>query len=144
RGVRMATLTHAAGLSSIGDAEADAILPLPERYDIPSATVDAVEKTRASGGRVIAVGTTVVRALEGAAAEGLRPGEGLTGLRPGAGSRLRVVDGLLTGMHEPGTSHFALLTAFAPEELLLAAHRHAEAAGYLAHEFGDSALVLAD
>jgi S-adenosylmethionine:tRNA ribosyltransferase-isomerase len=143
-GVQLGTLTHAAGLSSIGDTEADRILPLPERFDIPTATVDALREVRTAGGRVVAVGTTVVRALEGAAAAGgLQPGEGITDLRIGAGFTPTVVDGLLTGLHEPGSSHFGLLLAFAPEGLLLAAHRHAEAAGYLAHEFGDSALVFA-
>jgi S-adenosylmethionine:tRNA ribosyltransferase-isomerase len=93
---------------------------------------------------VVAVGTTVVRALEAAAAGGtLRAGPGTAGGRIDAGHRLAVADGLLTGVHEPGTSHFELLTAFAPRGLLLAAHRHAEASGYLAHEFGDSWLILA-
>ncbi len=73
KGVRWASLTHAAGLSSTGDPAIDAALPLAERYDIPAATVRAVADTRARGGRVIAVGTTVVRALEGAAVEGRRP-----------------------------------------------------------------------
>jgi S-adenosylmethionine:tRNA ribosyltransferase-isomerase len=71
----------------------------------------------------------------------LRAHAGLARLRLGPGFVLRVVDGLLTGMHEPDSSHFALLTAFAPQEVLLAAHRHAESAGYLAHEFGDSMLL---
>jgi S-adenosylmethionine:tRNA ribosyltransferase-isomerase len=92
---------------------------------------------------VVAVGTTVVRALEGAAAGGeLRAGAGVTDLRLDADSRPRVVDGLLTGIHEPGTSHFALLGAFAPAPLLARAWSHAEASGYLGHEFGDSSLVL--
>jgi S-adenosylmethionine:tRNA ribosyltransferase-isomerase len=142
-GVGLAALTHAAGLSSTGEPALDAALPLPERFDIPAATVDAVTRTRTAGGRVVAVGTTVVRALEGAAESGgLRAGEGRTGLRIGPGFRPRVVDGLLTGLHQPGESHFELLQAFAPELLLRAALAHAEEAGYLAHEFGDSCLVL--
>src|SRR5438552_18652243 len=79
RGARWASLTHAAGLSSTGDAALDAALPLPERYHIPAATVAAVAEARARGGRVVAAGTTVVRALEGAAATGvgdLRAGGG--------------------------------------------------------------------
>jgi S-adenosylmethionine:tRNA ribosyltransferase-isomerase len=146
RGVRVAALTHAAGLSSTGDAALDRALPLPERSDIPAATVRAVDETRADGGRVVAVGTTVVRALEGRARDHggrLAPGEAVTDLRLGAGTRLAVVDGVLTGMHEPEASHFALLEAFAPRARLAAAHAHAEAEGYLAHEFGDSMLVLA-
>jgi S-adenosylmethionine:tRNA ribosyltransferase-isomerase len=146
-GVELATLTHAAGLSSTGDATLDAHLPLPEPFEIPPETVDAVKRAKVGGRRVLAVGTTVVRALEGAAAAGegrLHPGIGVTDLRIGARYRPRVVDGLLTGIHEPGTSHFALLTAFAPAELLERAYRYAEAAGYVGHEFGDSSLIQSD
>ena len=145
RGVGLARLTHAAGLSSTGDPALDAALPLPEAYDIPAETVAAIAEARASGGRIVAAGTTVVRALESAAAGlgGLQPGPGTARLRLFAGFRRRVVDGILTGLHEPGTSHFALLGAFASAELLEAASRHAEAAGYLAHEFGDTSLLLA-
>jgi S-adenosylmethionine:tRNA ribosyltransferase-isomerase len=146
RGVGLAWITHAAGLSSTGDPALDALLPLPERFDVPEATVAAIEATRRSGGRVVAVGTTVVRALEGASAQSggaLEAGTGVTSIRLGPGFPLRVVAGVLTGIHEPGTSHFALLGAFAAEEVLLGAARHAEEASYLAHEFGDSSLILA-
>ncbi|HVO30421.1 MAG TPA: S-adenosylmethionine:tRNA ribosyltransferase-isomerase, partial [bacterium] len=146
RGVQVRALTHAAGLSSTGDAAVDALLPFDERFEIPARTADAVEAARREGRRVVAVGTTVVRALEGcAAANGgeVRAGSGVTSLRLGAESPRRVVDALFTGMHEPGTSHFALLEAFADRALLETAWRTAEGAGYLAHEFGDSALVLA-
>ena len=145
RGVALAALTHAAGLSSTGDPGLDAALPLPEAFDIPAATVAAVARARADGGRVVAVGTTVVRALEAAAEAGggwLRAGEGRTALRIDGRFRPRVVDGLLTGVHAPGESHFELLQAFAPEPLLRRALAHAEAEGYLAHEFGDSCLIL--
>jgi S-adenosylmethionine:tRNA ribosyltransferase-isomerase len=145
RGVRLASVTHAAGLSSTGDPAIDACLPLPERYEIPAGTVEAVADTRAKGGRVVAVGTTVVRALEGAWASNggsLRAGPGVTNLRLGPRDRPRVVDGLLTGLHEPGTSHFSLATAFASPALLQGAFLHAEERGYLGHEFGDSSLVL--
>jgi S-adenosylmethionine:tRNA ribosyltransferase-isomerase len=142
-GVGVAWLTHAAGLSSTGDAALDAALPLPERYDIPAATVDAVHAARASSARVLAVGTTVVRALESAAAGGvLRSGPGVTDLRLHAGYRPRVVDGILTGVHEKGTSHFDLLGVFASAGVLEDALRHAEEQGYLGHEFGDAMLVL--
>jgi S-adenosylmethionine:tRNA ribosyltransferase-isomerase len=145
RGVEVASLTHAAGLSSIGDAELDAILPLPERYEIPRDTVDAIGRARERGSRVIAVGTTVVRALEGAAKNGggrLEPGTGVTDLRIDAATEPRVVDGLLSGIHAPGESHFALLEAFADAGLLRRAAGHAALTGYLAHELGDSMLVL--
>jgi S-adenosylmethionine:tRNA ribosyltransferase-isomerase len=144
-GVGLTSVTHAAGLSATGDAALDAALPLPERYEIPAETVRAIRDAKIRGGRVVAVGTTAARALEGAAARdgSPRPGRGVTDLKIDASHRLRVVDGLLTGIHDPETSHFSLLTAFAPRPLLEAAHRHAEAGGYLGHEFGDSMLVLA-
>lgn len=153
RGVRFASITHAAGLSSTGDATLDAALPLRESYDVPVATAAAIAATRAQTpvGRVVAIGTTVVRALESAAtatATGARTrygtvtaGSGDTDLRVGGGHPLRVVDAIFTGMHEPGTSHEALLQAFAPRDLLLRAFGQAQARGCLGHEFGDSMLV---
>ena len=140
KGVGLAWLTHAAGISSSGDAATDRRLPLAERYLIPRETVEAVSRAK----RVIAVGTSVVRALEGCRLRNGRlvPGEGLTGLRLGRSFKLKVVDGLLTGMHELGESHFRLLESFAPRELLLRAQAEGEAQGYLSHEFGDSCLIL--
>jgi S-adenosylmethionine:tRNA ribosyltransferase-isomerase len=143
RGVTVASLTHAAGLSATGDPQLDAALPLPERYELPQETVRAVQDAR----RVVAVGTTVVRALEGNARSNggaLRAGRGETDLVIGPQTQLNVVDGILSGMHEPGSSHFELLSAFAPQGLLLEAANHAEEAGYLVHELGDSTLVLAE
>jgi S-adenosylmethionine:tRNA ribosyltransferase-isomerase len=145
RGVDVASLTHAAGLSSTGDPALDAHLPLPERFEIPEETVTKVRETKARGGRVIAVGTTVARALEGCARihDGeLKAGAGITDLILHGGLQPKVVDGLLTGMHDPTESHFELLSAFAPRALLTRAHAHAEEAGYLCHEFGDSSLIL--
>ncbi len=139
RGVQLATLTHAAGLSSTGDAAIDAALPLPERYVLPERTVAAVQQARERGRRVFAVGTSTVRALEGS---GLVPGEGETALRIGPGFRPRVVDGLLSGVHPPGESHFELLSAFAPAGLLEASARFAASSGFLGHEFGDATLLL--
>jgi S-adenosylmethionine:tRNA ribosyltransferase-isomerase len=107
--------------------------------------VRAIEETRARGGRIVAVGTTVVRALEGCAAMNrgeLVAGEAITDLRIGAGSHRHVVDGLITGLHEVGSSHRQLLRSFAPEALLSRAWAHAESKGYLDHEFGDACLVL--
>ncbi|MDC0716008.1 S-adenosylmethionine:tRNA ribosyltransferase-isomerase [Nannocystis bainbridge] len=143
-GVEIAAVTHAAGLSSTGDPELDAALPLAERFEVPAATVAAIARVRAGGGRVIAVGTTVVRALEGSVRRfgGLQAGSGETDLVLGPGFVPRVVDGIVTGMHGPGESHFALLQAFAGEAALRAAFEHAIGAGYLAHEFGDAALIV--
>lgn len=145
RGVRIALLTHAAGLSATGDPAIDRALPLPERYDIPAPTIAAIQRARERGGRVIAVGTSVVRALEDSALRaGGHPlaGVAVAALRIGPEHGLRVVDGLLTGIHAPGESHFALLRAFADEALLEESHRRARALGYREHEFGDSSLVL--
>ncbi len=146
RGMNLASLTHAAGLSSTGDPTLDALLPLPERFEIPEETARAIRATKAAGGRVIAVGTTVTRALEGCALlhdGAVVAGPGVTDLVISAGFRPRVVDGIFSGMHEPEASHFRLLEAFAPHEMLARAHAHAEEAGYLGHEFGDSTLILA-
>lgn len=144
RGIELTTLTHAAGLSSTGDAALDAALPLSERFDIPEACCLAIERARSRGGRVVAVGTSVVRALETRALEGVgvRPGAGRSALRIGPGFPLRVVQGLLSGMHDPGASHHALLQAFAPSQQLDEARAAAERWGYLEHEFGDVCLLL--
>jgi hypothetical protein len=137
-----ATLTHAAGLSSTGDATLDARFPLPERYEIPVATAAAVTRARRAGGRVVAVGTTVVRALEHAGRRGLpHAGAGVADGRIGRATRLRIVDALLTGTHEPGTSHHELLRAFATDEVLGRVAAALAAHGYRTHEYGDSVLV---
>lgn len=145
RGVQLATLTHAAGLSSTGDPALDCVLPLPERYDLPAATIAAIERTRESAGRVIAVGTSVVRALESAWLRGdgrLAAGEAVATLRIGPEHRPRVVSGLLTGVHSPEESHFALLAAFMPARLLARSSAYALELGYRQHEFGDASLIL--
>jgi S-adenosylmethionine:tRNA ribosyltransferase-isomerase len=144
RGIAIKSLTHAAGISATGDEFLDSRLPLPERYELPAATADAVNATRARGGRVVAVGTSVVRALESATDPmGVaRPSRDVTSLRIGPCHDLRGVDALLTGMHEPGESHFELATAFADRTLLERAVQHAADRGYLCHEFGDLTLVL--
>jgi S-adenosylmethionine:tRNA ribosyltransferase-isomerase len=143
RGIAFATLTHAAGISSTGDAALDARLPFDEPYRIPAATARAIEAARARGGRIVAVGTTVVRALEHAAARDgrVRAGSGVATQRVGRTSRLRVVDAILSGTHEPGTSHYELLRAFADDATLDRASRVLEARGYRTHEFGDSVLI---
>ena len=143
RGVQFATITHAAGISSTGDPDLDALLPFDEPYCIPTATALAVRGARLHGGRVIAIGTTVVRALEHAAQDGgsVRAGIGLATQRIGSASRLRVVDAILSGTHEPGTSHYHLLRAFVDEETLRHMDEELNARGYRTHEFGDSVFV---
>jgi S-adenosylmethionine:tRNA ribosyltransferase-isomerase len=143
RGVKLARLSHAAGISSSGDAALDARLPLAERFSIPAETVAAIEAAKASRARVVAIGTTVVRALEGsfAANDALVAGDGETDWLGSASTPLNVVDAVFSGMHEPETSHFSLLEAFAPHALLNRAVTHAAERGYLAHEFGDACFI---
>jgi S-adenosylmethionine:tRNA ribosyltransferase-isomerase len=141
-GVGFATLTHAAGISSTGDAQLDRWLPLEEPYRIPEVTVQAVCRARADGGRIVAIGTTVVRALEHGASLGpLCAGDGVATQRIDAESRLRVVDALLSGTHEPGTSHYELLRAFADDSTLRRVTEALDTGGYRTHEFGDSVLI---
>jgi S-adenosylmethionine:tRNA-ribosyltransferase-isomerase (queuine synthetase) len=136
-------VTHAAGLSSTGDALLDARLPMAERYEVSESSAAQLRAVKARGGRVVAVGTSVARGVEAASSAGmLRSGGAHTDLILGPGSQLRTCDALLTGLHEPGTSHFSLLEAFAPRALLERSLRHAEREGYLEHEFGDSCLIL--
>ena len=144
RGVGFATLTLAAGISSTGDPALDARLPFDEAYHLPRATVRAISRTKAGGGRVIALGTTVTRALEHAALDGgvLQPGAGLATQRIGAQTRLAVVDGIVSGAHEPGESHYQLLAAFASDVVLQRMSRALEQDGYRSHEFGDSVLIM--
>jgi S-adenosylmethionine:tRNA ribosyltransferase-isomerase len=139
-GVSLAPLTLHTGVSSLEAGEP----PLPERYVVPPATARAVGHARADGGRVVAVGTTVTRALETVAAEDgtVRPGAGWTHLVLGRDRPARVVTGLVTGWHEPGASHLQLLEAVAGRDLVASAYDAARAEGYLWHELGDSALLL--
>ena len=143
-GARFATVTHAAGISSTGDDDLDQLLPFDEPYHIPAATATAVETARQCGGRVIAVGTSVVRALEDAATEfgHLRVGDGMARGKIGPTTHLHVVDAILSGTHEPGTSHYELLRAFLEDLTLERATEELTARGYKTHEFGDSVLIL--
>ena len=140
QGIQIATLTHGAGLSATGDEQLDQALPLAERFEIPAATMAAVLRTKAAGGRVVAVGTSVVRALESASL-GL---SGVTSLKIGPDHRLQFVDGLLTGTHDVSESHYQLLQAFLPERLLTEISQHLDEQHYLTHEFGDACLILTD
>jgi S-adenosylmethionine:tRNA ribosyltransferase-isomerase len=143
-GVGFATITHAAGISSTGDDELDRRLPFDEPYHIPETTADAIRTTHAGRGRVIAIGTTVVRALEHAAVAGrgkVRAGPGLANQRITAFSTLRVVQAILSGVHEPGTSHYELLRAFTDDGTLDLMSRELDSHDFRSHEFGDSVLI---
>jgi len=138
-GASLATLTHAAGLSATSDPAMDATLPDPERYTIPESTVDAI--TRAD--RVLAVGTTVMRALEGSIAQHGRlvPGDGITDLVITAGFVPRIVDGLLSGVHDDGSSHHRIIEAMLPGGLAGRALDSAAEANFRNHEYGDAMLI---
>jgi S-adenosylmethionine:tRNA-ribosyltransferase-isomerase (queuine synthetase) len=146
RGVLITPITLHAGVSSLEAGED----PYPEPYDVPPATARLVSHVREHGGRVIAAGTTVVRALETAALGGGQGGQ-KGAVAPSAGwtshvvtpqTGVRAVDGLLTGLHEPRSSHLRMLAAFAGPELLSRCYEAAITAGYLWHEFGDVHLLL--
>ena len=140
-GIELVDILLHTGLSSLQDDDVDAQHPLFEEwFAVDDRAADAVNRAP----RVIAVGTTVVRALETAAGSDgqAHPMQGWTRLRLGPGSPLRVTDGLLTGFHEPQASHFDLLRAFLDETLLDRAYREAITARYLWHEFGDLCLIL--
>ena len=118
--------------------------PYPERFAVPGTTARLVNLTRQAGGRVVAVGTTVTRALETTTGDDgvTHAGEGWTDLVLGPDRAARAVNGLITGLHAPEASHLLLLQAVAGPDLVDAAYRRAVAEHYLWHEFGDSMLFL--
>lgn len=140
RGVAVAPIVLHAGVSSLEEGEP----PPPERYTVPAPTARLVDLTRRNDSRVVAVGTTVVRALESVAAPDgrVRPGAGWTDLVLGPQRPARVVNGIITGWHAPDASHLHLLDAVAGPKLVQRAYDAALAADYLWHEFGDSCLLL--
>jgi S-adenosylmethionine:tRNA ribosyltransferase-isomerase len=145
RGVGVAPVTLHTGVSSLEGGED----PYPESYDVPAATARLVNMTRRTGGRVIAIGTTVVRALETAALGAQEAGGGLVAASAGWTSHVVTkqtgvtsVDGLLTGLHEPRSTHLWMLAAFADDTLLHRCYRAAADHGYRWHEFGDVHLLL--
>ena len=139
-GVGFAPVTLHTGVSSQDAGEA----PQAEWYAVGQATADLVNATRARGGRVVAVGTTSTRAIESATGPDgvVRPSSGWTDLVISPARPVRVVDGLVTGWHNPDASHLLLVESVAGAELTQQAYDAAVAAGYLWHEFGDSGLLL--
>jgi S-adenosylmethionine:tRNA ribosyltransferase-isomerase len=140
RGIDVAPLVLHTGVSSLEQGEQ----PYPERFRVPEWTAARVHLARELGGRVIAVGTTVVRALESAAGEDgrVRAAGGWTDLVVTPERGVRAIDGLVTGFHDPQASHLDLLAAVVGPEVLARAYDEAAARGYLRHEFGDAALLL--
>ena len=125
------------------DDELDAQHPASqEEYFISDEAAWKINRARSKGRRVIAVGTTVVRALESVARGKITAQHGYTRLHINASHQLKAVNGLLTGMHEPEASHLDLLTAFLPAEQIKSAYTEAVAKQYLWHEFGDLNLII--
>lgn len=145
RGIEFAGIVLHTGVSSL-EVEADEIddHPLyPEPYWVPRVTAEAVNEARANGRRVITVGTTVIRALESAwDGRQVRASAGFTRLYVRPGRPVNSVDGLLTGLHEPLTSHLALLYTIGGQALIREAYAEAVREKYRWHEFGDSHLIL--
>ncbi|MFE3190237.1 S-adenosylmethionine:tRNA ribosyltransferase-isomerase [Nocardia sp. NPDC059240] len=141
-GVGFAPITLHTGVSSPEAGEP----PSPERFAVPEMTARLVNATRAAGGRVVAVGTTVTRALESAVGVdgSVRAVAGWTDLVLDGSRPARAVDGLITGWHAPGASHLHLLESVAGPRVVREAYRVALESGYLWHEFGDSALLFRD
>src|SRR6266571_2629638 len=145
RGIESAYIVLHTGLSSYMDDELDRAHPASEEeYFVSRITAEKVNSARENGGRIIAVGTTVARALESVADSDGCVGEkqGYTRLKINGQHRLKVVNGLLTGLHEPEASHLDLLSAFLSAEKIRAAYEEAIARKYLWHEFGDLNLIL--
>jgi S-adenosylmethionine:tRNA ribosyltransferase-isomerase len=140
KGVGVTPIVLHTGVSSLEANEH----PYPEWYRVPPATADRINETRRDGGRVIAIGTTVVRALESVVDEQrvVRRGEGWTDVVVTPERGAFAVDGLLTGWHEPEASHLQMLEAVAGPEVLDVSYAAASAEGYLWHEFGDVHLLL--
>lgn len=147
KGIQIAGIVLHTGVSSleveIDDVESHPLYP--EVFEVPSHTAEAVNQARRKGQRVIAVGTTVVRALESAYTGGrVRPMRGFTRLYVHPRRGIHTIDGLITGLHDPVTSHLAMLYALAGRDLIMSAYADAIREQYLWHEFGDSHLILPD
>lgn len=144
KGIDIEFITLHAGLSYYGNDKWPSPKKHPEVYSIPKRTAEKINEAKRNGKRVIAVGTTVVRALETAAGTNgwIEAKEGTTSLYVTKNYPLRAVDGLMTGFHEPEASHLDMLTSFVREDFLLSAYQNAISRNYLWHEFGDINLIL--
>jgi S-adenosylmethionine:tRNA ribosyltransferase-isomerase len=147
RGVRTAEVTLHVGYGTFAPVRAEDLAEhrvAAERFEISEGAAGEINRTKERGGRVVAVGTTTVRALESAAGEGgrVRAGGGETGLTITPGYRFRAVDVMLTNFHLPRSSLLVLVSAFAGRELVLEAYRHAVAARYRFYSYGDCMLIV--
>lgn len=144
KGVKIVPILHSAGLSSTGNDEVDSLLPLPERYQITKETADIIQKAKADEKKIIALGTSVVRALEANALinhGNINPSNDMTDFVIRSNYIPQVVTGLISGMHVPEESHMQILEAFANEDLIIDGYNHAIDHEFLWHEYGDLTLI---
>lgn len=139
KGVEIVSLLHSAGISSTGDSELDSLLPLNEFYEVPKETLDAIKKARETGFKAVALGTTVLRALESSLNTGELIGHASTKITPDY--KIQSVDALFSGMHEPETSHMKILKSFCSLNVLNQGYQEAIDDDYKGHEYGDVSLL---
>lgn len=139
KGVKIGTLLHSAGISSTGDQALDARLPLEEWYDIPQKTVDIINKAKAQEKKIVALGTTVLRALESSTE--LVAGSGLASNKIKPGFEFKHANALISGMHEPDSSHINILYSLCSKSIIIDGYQDASKLGYMGHEYGDLSFI---
>lgn len=143
KGVKVVPITHAISLSSTGDPNLDQLLPFPEKYQISYKTASVLNGALWNNDRIIALGTSVMRALESNISNGLiKEGNFESNLKITKKYKLKIVDGLITGMHIPNAPHFELLQSLISKEEIGIAYEDARGLGYKWHEYGDLTLIL--
>ena len=146
KGIHVLPVIHGAGISTTGDSELDQKLPLAEFSKVPTKTAQSINKAKKENKRIIAQGTTVMRSLESffdSKEQSMKPGETYTNLKLNADHLSKVTDGLITGIHEEGSSHRELLTSLINAECIEFCYQKAHKNDLKIHEFGDLMLVLA-
>jgi S-adenosylmethionine:tRNA ribosyltransferase-isomerase len=140
--VQIVSVLHGAGISSTGSLYIDNLLPLPEYFEVPAVTADAITSALAAKHQVIALGTTVLRALESSLRFGkVSARSGMTSLKITPGHRVRSVTSLITGMHERESSHMQILNSLCSADVLDRGYKEATDLGYSSHEYGDLTMV---
>jgi len=139
KGVQIVNILHGAGISSSGDENLDKLLPLPEYYEVPAQTLENIRLAREKGQKVIALGTTVLRALESSLVDGKL--SGLASYKIVPDSEIKSADALFSGMHEPGTSHIQILKSFCSIDTINKGYSEAIIRNYKGHEYGDVSLL---
>lgn len=139
KGVEVVTILHSAGISSSGDPEIDKMLPFDEFYELDLDVLDKIQKAKDAGHKVVALGTTVLRALESAARSG--KARGLANYKIEPNSNIKTASVLFSGMHEPDSSHMKILKSFCSLGVLNNGYEQAIDSGYQGHEYGDVSLL---